>query len=96
MKTEVKFFNTYILDPSRPQIPEEKARPPPPAKKMRQESEAPAPAPLPAKKSIHERLGVREQVTSPRSGVRVTHANSDPRGLIDYSDIDSSVFDLFG
>ena len=27
VKTEVKFFNNYILDPERPQIPEEKVLP---------------------------------------------------------------------
>jgi len=93
VKAEVEFFNNYILDPARPQLPEEKPQPPVnKAKKLRLEDTAP----VPERVGIKARLGVREEVSPPRSRVKVTHANSDPRSLIDYSDIDSSVFDLFG
>jgi len=94
VKTEVEFFNSYILDPARPALPEEKPKPAtrlPPSKKMRSDIEEIAPPPV--RKGIHARLGVKE-TTKPT--VRVTHATTDPRGLIDYSDIDATMFDTFG
>ena len=51
-----------------------------------------APPPL----GIKARLGVRQEEEAPRPRVKVTHANSDPRALIDYSDVDCSLFDTFG
>ena len=100
VKAEVAFFNNYILDPARPQLPEEKPRlvPAPPPKKMRADMIEARKAAAAAPKGIHARLGKREPVNGGGGGggVRVTHANSDPRGLIDYSDIDASLFDVFG
>jgi len=107
VKTEVKFFNNYILDPDRPQLPDEKLHPANTAsqptssspKKMRSDM-LPASSTSYEKKAIHARLGVREAAAAAKPTtarpVRVTYANTDPRGLIDYSDIDSSVFDMFG
>jgi len=88
VKQETLFFNNYLKDPTRPELPEN------PQKK------APAPSPKPAprgyeeqvelgefshphrnrKRSIHERLG--------RGGIRATHLGTDPRDIVDYSDID--------
>jgi hypothetical protein len=100
VKKEVEFFNSYIRDPRRPQLPEEKpAHPaakktdtlPPPAKKGRTEAPLPEEHPY-VRRSIHERLGTR----AAKGEVRITHAHMDPRSLIDYSDVDNFTLDIFG
>jgi len=93
VKTEVEFFNNYILDDKRPQqlqpLPSSFRRPMPTAEKRpapdhpMDRSEDPQP---PVKRSIKERLG--------NGGVRVTYGAKDPRDIVDYSDVDSFAFDL--
>ena len=102
VKKEVEFFNSYIRDPRRPQLPEEKATVLPAAKKceaaavagkkLRTEERLLLPEHPHVRRSIHERLGTR-----PGKGeVRITHAQTDPRSLIDYSDVDNFTLDIFG
>jgi hypothetical protein len=109
VKKEVEFFNNYIRDPRRPQLPEEKPPLLPAAKKQGggvNSGDAPAASkklrteellpehPHVQRRSIHERLGTGG---APRKGeVRITHAQTDPRALIDYSDVDNFTFDIFG
>ena len=45
---------------------------------------------------MHARLGTRQEAGRPPPGaVKVTYATADPRGLVDYSDVDLSMFDDF-
>lgn len=106
VKKEVEFFNNYIRDPRRPQLPEEKPLVQPakksvsggggvdaPATKKVRTAELLLPAEHPhVRRSIHERLGTR----AGKGEVRITHAHSDPRSLIDYSDVDNFTLDIFG
>ncbi len=109
VKKEVEFFNNYIRDPRRPQLPEEKLPPsaaakksavnaaiaadqPPAAKKGRTVDEPPLAEHPHVRRSIHERLGTR----AGKGEVRITHAHTDPRSLIDYSDVDNFTMDIFG
>jgi len=102
VKTEVKFFNNYILDPTRPQIPEQKIAPP--LKKARISGPTASQIveqtihPVKPKTGVHARLGTRPEVGSrtPPGTVKVTYATTDPRDLVDYSDVDLSMFDTFG
>ncbi len=106
VKKEVEFFNNYIRDPRRPQLPEEKMPPavtskksaggggselPPAAKKARTADMLPEHPHV--RRSIHERLGTR---AVSKGEVRITHAHSDPRPLVDYSDVDNFTLDIFG
>lgn len=96
VKTEVEFFNNFILDEGRPSQPAPLPvkRPPPsdpPAAQLEPLKRA-APQDArddyqpPVKKSVKERLG--------NGGVRVTYSAPDPRDIIDYSDVDSFAFDF--
>ena len=96
VKQETLFFNNYLKDPARPELPENTLK--------KEVLASPKPTPTAArrypehdfgredqamfshpsrgrKRSIHERLG--------RSGIRATHLGTDPREMVDYSDIDS-------
>jgi len=106
VKADVEFFNNFLRDPRRPQLPEKpkpKAapQPPPPRRADAAEeerrprgAEGPRGAPSPAgaaqrKGSIKERLGYRPET------VRITHSAKDPRGMVDYSDVEFSAHDFF-
>jgi hypothetical protein len=103
VKKEVEFFNNYIRDPRRPQLPEEKPLLPAkkqvgggvsetaPAASKKLRTEEPLPEHPHVRRSIHERLG-----TARKGEVRITYAQTDPRSLIDYSDVDNFTFDIFG
>eukprot|EP00090_Calanus_glacialis_P009054 TRINITY_DN17399_c0_g1_i2.p1 TRINITY_DN17399_c0_g1~~TRINITY_DN17399_c0_g1_i2.p1 ORF type:complete len:694 (+),score=198.03 TRINITY_DN17399_c0_g1_i2:111-2192(+) len=93
VKQETMFFNNYLKDPVRPELPENpnkkvaaaspKPMPPPrryPEHEFGQEEHGFPHPPRGRKRSIHERLG--------RSGIRATHLGTDPREMVDYSDID--------
>ncbi len=104
VKADVEFFNNFLKDPRRPQLPE-KPKPPVPAAPTalparrqeaadeRQDLRGPPPPPLGhhhRKGSIKERLGYRTG-----GPVRVTQSALDPRGMVDYSDVDFPGLDLF-
>jgi len=96
VKKDVQYFNNYIRDPRRPRLPEKpKTSPklptaatvnrtagPPPSREreerfhqQQQEGERP-------RGSVKDRLGYKP------SAMRVTQAKPDPRGMVDYSDVD--------
>jgi len=106
VKADVEFFNNFLRDPRRPQLPEKpkpKAapQPQPPRRadaaveeRRPRGAEGPRGAPSPAgaaqrKGSIKERLGYRPET------VRITHSAKDPRGMVDYSDVEFSAHDFF-
>lgn len=91
VKKDVEFFNNFIRDPKRPNLPEK----PKPAVKPVAASAPRAPVREPPREtergssgegrprgSIKDRLGYKS------SAMRVSHAGSDPRGMVDYSDVD--------
>ena len=94
VKQETIFFNNYLKDPNRPELPENphktaavsvpKAKPAPniyPEHEIGHgEYRAFSHRQRGRKRSIHERLG--------RSGIRATHLGTDPRDIVDYSDVD--------
>jgi len=88
VKQETLFFNNYLKDPTRPELPENPQKKttvpnPKPAPRRYEEQVEPVDFPHPnrnRKRSIHERLG--------RGGIRATHLGTDPRDIVDYSDID--------
>ena len=99
VKQDTMFFNNYLKDRVRPELPENpnkkvavaspKPIPPPrryPEHEFGQEEHGFPHPPRGRKRSIHERLG--------RSGIRATHLGTDPREMVDYSDIDFGT-DLF-
>lgn len=110
VKKEVEFFNNYIRDPRRPQLPDEKTLQPA-AKKPAAVKAASSPAAAAGSKKLrteelppmaehpHVRRSIHERLGTPRTGkgeVRITYAQTDPRSLIDYSDVDNFTFDIFG
>ena len=93
VKQDTLFFNNYLKDPLRPELPENPNKP--------EKTVTPKPNPVARagedpyylqehqnefyssrsrKRSVHERLG--------RNGIRATHVGTDPRDMVDYSDID--------
>lgn len=104
VKADVEFFNNFLKDPRRPQLPEKPKPKPVPAaaaatmhrpaavavREERRRDEYLSPPPRANRKgSIKDRLGYRE------GAVRVTHRDVDPRGMVDYSDVDFPAIDLF-
>ena len=108
VKADVEFFNNFLRDPRRPQLPEKpKAKPKPPAavatrrlesedgeRRRREDPGTAAGLPqhggAPRKGSIKDRLGYRP------AAMRVTQSAADPRGMVDYSDVDfPGLDDLF-
>jgi hypothetical protein len=105
VKADVEFFNNFLRDPRRPQLPEKprpKAVPQPPPPRVDHEERRqqrgpegprggmPPPAGVAHRKgSIKERLGYRPET------VRITHSAQDPRGMVDYSDVDFPALDFF-
>lgn len=109
VKADVEFFNNFLRDLRRPQLPEKprpKPAPPAPAPSSsrrpdqteefdawgRNEGVSRGQAPSPRKRSIKDRLGYRPDT----GAVRVTQSAQDPRGMVDYSDVDClGLDDLF-
>ena len=88
VKAETEFFNKYLRDPNRPELPIQLPKPKPKAEKQMM---TPANTRLPVK----ARLGINRLPIGPH-GVKITHASKDPRQIVDYSDVDlNSAFDLF-
>ena len=105
VKADVEFFNNFLRDPRRPQLPEKPKPKPKPAAaaaskqhefgemdRRREDPRAALPPPSGAhrKGSIKDRLGYRPSV------MQVTYSVADPRGMVDYSDVDfPGLEDLF-
>ena len=78
VKKGVQFYNNFIQDPNRPKLPE-KPKLKPVLKPVEPAPYQPADR---ARASVKDRLGYRNtKIVDPR-------ASSDPRGMIDYSDVD--------
>lgn len=89
VKVETAYFNKYLRDPNRPELPATQAPVKPKKAALADSREILLPA---RRVPVRERLG--GPVTLP--GVKVTHAVKDPRDIVDYSDIDlSTAFDIF-
>jgi hypothetical protein len=103
VKADVEYFNNFLRDPRRPQLPE-KPKPKPPAAAVGRPQQEPAveaerarrweePPQRPhqqRKGSVKDRLGYRP------AAMRVTQSQVDPRGMVDYSDVDfPGLEDLF-
>ena len=87
VKIETEFFNKYLRDPARPELPIQISKPKPKAEKQV--------SPMTPRLPVKARLGVPGLPIGPH-GVKITHASRDPREIVDYSDVDlSSAFDLF-
>jgi len=90
VKKDVQYFNNYIQDPKRPNLPERpKSAAKPKPSTLQKQIIKPTPARFEAplmderpRGSVKDRLGYKA------SAMRVTHARSDPRGMVDYSDVD--------
>jgi Arsenite-resistance protein 2 len=99
VKADVEFFNNFLRDPRRPQLPEKPKPKPQPTAAAVVRPQEPAvaaerrreePRPQHRKGSIKDRLGYRS------AAMRVTHSAADPRGMVDYSDVDfPGLDDLF-
>jgi len=90
VKLETQYYNNYIKDSQRPELPE---RPTLPVKNTPRKSEPRVEEPeddysdeVPPttisgsrKRSVHQRLG--------RQGIKMTQTGTDPREIVDYSDI---------
>jgi len=88
VKKDVEFFNNYIKDPNRPNLP---VRPKPAAKpKPVGETRVEEPSRHQSREPAEERPrgSVKDRLGYKSSAMRVTHAVSDPRGMVDYSDVD--------
>ena len=89
VKIETEFFNKYLRDPTRPELPVQVSKPKPKAEKHV------SPMTSTPRLPVKARLGVPGLPIGPH-GVKITHASRDPREIVDYSDVDlSSAFDLF-
>ena len=89
VKKDVQYFNNYIKDPRRPKLPEKpkpvhKPKPPSPQKPVLK----PPPARFEPPQDERPRGSVKDRLGYKPSAMKVTHARSDPRGMVDYSDVD--------
>jgi len=92
VKKDVEYFNNFIRDPRRPQLPEK----PKPAPKAEPRAEPAIASPPPHQRESRPRYeseerpkgSVKDRLGYKASAMRVTHASSDPRAMVDYSDVD--------
>ena len=95
VRMETQYFNNYLKDPRRPELPESPGGAKQDGKKQGKEKQhdkelaqhyghhhQPDQRPMyGGRASVKERLGRHP-------GIRVTHAAHDPRSIVDYSDVD--------
>ena len=89
VKKEVDFFNNYLRDPKRPSLPEKPKQVMKPKVKETVKATGSDPGHI-SRRNMEERPrpSVKDRLGYKSSAMQAAQGRQDPRGIVDYSDVD--------